>query len=252
MKENVVAKEGYGPPRYRSLVRSSDLISVRVREKESDLLVRGARDLSAPAREILRAERSALEGYIRRHPEFSASLLPLGELPGAPPVVRAMAAAARRCGVGPLAAVAGALAQRVGEGIRPLSPEAIVENGGDLFLAVKKERVVGLFAGVENPLTGKVGILVRPSDSPLGVAASSGRIGPSLSWGRADLAIVLADDAALADAAATAFANRLYSRQNGVWEKAAAFLGKIRGVRGSVAIMGDRVQIWGRVEVVET
>jgi hypothetical protein len=245
-------KDGFGPPRYRSLVRSGDLVSFRVREKESDLLIRAERDLSIPARGILRAERRDLESYLLRHPDFTASLLPLGALSDAPLIVRMMAAAGNLCGVGPFAAVAGAVAQRVGEGLRSLSAEVIVENGGDLYLALKKEKTVGLFAGENHPLTGKFGMLVRPGDSPLGIASSSGLIGPSLSWGKAAAAVVIASDAALADAAATALANRLYSSEESVWSRAAAFLETIPGIRGTLSILEDRVQVWGSVELVET
>ena len=247
-----IPTEGFGPPRYRALVRSPDLVSVRVREKETDLMVRGERDLSAAALDSLRSERAALDDYLRGHPEFGSSLLPLGQRPSAPPVARAMAAAAALCGVGPLAAVAGALARRVGEALRPLSAEVIVENGGDNYLALTKERTVAVFAGEGHPLTGRLGLLVRPGDSPLGIAASSGRIGPSLSWGRAAAAVVAAESAELADAAATALGNRLTADEEGAWERAAGFLASIPGLRGSVAIVGERVQVWGRVELVET
>ncbi len=124
-----------------------------------------------------------------------------------------MAAAAQTAGVGPMAAVAGAIAECVGRELLEFSPEVIVENGGDIFLKVSHRRTVGIFAG-DSPLTGRIGIQIEARDTPLGVCTSSGTVGHSLSFGRADAVVVLAPAAALADAAATAIGNRV-SRKEG-------------------------------------
>ena len=184
------------------------LTGFRVAVKETDLWVLAARDFSAEVREIVIQERQQLEAYIAGHPGFLTTLVPWPADPFAPLVVREMIEAAAAAGVGPMAAVAGALAARVGRQLAPLSPEVIVENGGDIFLAIQQPATVALFAG-RSPLSHRVGLNLDPSLSPLGVCTSSASVGHSLSLGRADAACVLAGSAALADAAATALGNRV-------------------------------------------
>ncbi len=92
-----------------------------------------------------------------------------------------MAAAAYVAGVGPMAAVAGAVAEAVARVLEPLSPEVSVENGGDIFVMGARERVVGLWAG-EDGVTG-IGLALPAEMLPVAVATSSGTIGPSVSLG---------------------------------------------------------------------
>jgi len=160
-----------------------------------------------------------------------------------------MIAAARRVGVGPMAAVAGALAERVGRALaqEPLNPEVIVENGGDLYLEVTSPAIVSLFAG-KSPLSHRVGLRIEPDLSPLGVCTSSGSVGHSLSFGRADAACVLAHKASLADAAATALGNLVPDA--GAIGAALAWAASIPEILGAVVVVGDKLGAWGRVELV--
>ncbi len=131
------------------------------------------------------------------------------EAPGAvPPIARVMMDAARAAGVGPMAAVAGAVARFVGEDIlgRYGCREIIVENGGDIWLAFESPIDIAVFAG-GSPLSERVGVSLPPELSPCGVCTSSGTVGPSFSFGRADAAMTICRDAALADAWATAIGN---------------------------------------------
>ena len=88
-------------------------------------------------------------------------------------------------GVGPMAAVAGAIAEFVGEELLAYSPEVIIENGGDIYIKSLKKRVVGIYAG-NSPLTGKIGLEIEGKETPIGICTSSGTVGHSLSFGRAD------------------------------------------------------------------
>ncbi len=163
----------------------------------------------AMADEELRRLRADLGAWMLEHPDFESSLGPLDEDAGAPPLAAAMLAAGRAAGVGPMAAVAGAIAQSLGEylcaglGLK----ELIIENGGDLWIRTEEELAVGIYAGLSS-LSGKLGIQL-PAGSCLGLCSSSGKVGPSLSFGKADVLSVACTDAALADAYATAFGNRV-------------------------------------------
>ncbi len=188
---------------YRSLVKTDDLTKFEVIVKETDLLVRARTDLSKETRESILKYRHQLETYISINPDFERSLLPLDEDPFAPGIAREMIRTSRLARVGPMAAVAGAMSEFVSKDLLPLSEEVIVENGGDIYLATLRERTVGVYAG-HSPLSLKLGIVIEPEDSPLGICTSSGTVGPSLSFGKADAVCVLSKSGALADAAATA------------------------------------------------
>ena len=237
----------YEPRTYRTRMARLGLVGFRVAVKETDLWVLAGRDLSREAREVVLQERRQLEAYIGQHPEFRTTLIPWPEDPFAPPVVREMIKAARAVGVGPMAAVAGALAERVGRALAPLSEEIIVENGGDIYLQVASPATVSLFAG-KSPLSHKVGLKIDPALSPLGVCTSSGTVGPSLSFGRADAACILAPSAALADAAASGLGNRV--QQAGDIAAALEWVATVPEILGAVVIVGDKLEAWGRVELV--
>jgi uncharacterized protein len=154
--------------------------------------------------------RTILDQYIAVHPEFLTSLIPIVPNPSAHPVIQAMIQATIVSGTGPMSAVAGAFAQFVGETIvKEFNvQEILVENGGDIYLSIKNDLEVGVFAG-HSPLSNKMAIIVPASYSPLGLCTSSGTVGHSLSFGKADAAMIACKDAALADAFATRFGNEV-------------------------------------------
>ncbi len=239
----------YQPRTYRNEIKDGDLVSFTVVVKETDLYIRAVRDLRREAQAAIHEVRSPLEEYIREHPLFLHSLEPVAVEGGAAEIVRVMAEAARLANVGPMAAVAGAVAELVGRKLLAFSPEVIVENGGDIFLKVNSKRQIGIYAG-ESTFTGKLAIEVEPGQTPLGVCTSSGTVGPSLSLGLADAAIVLSPSAALADAAATAVGNVVKSEQD---IDAAIERGKqIKGVSGIVVIAGGSMGAWGDIKLVKT
>jgi ApbE superfamily uncharacterized protein (UPF0280 family) len=225
----------------------SDLVTFQVRSEQSDLQISAERPLIDEAERALLDVLEQLEGYLERDPRFAKSLLPHSPLPDAPPIAQEMAQAAAVCGVGPMAAVAGAVAEHVGRELLRWSKQVIVENGGDIFLQTTTPRVAAIFAG-ESSLTGRVGLRLTRLDEPLGLCTSSGTVGPSLSFGRADAAIILARSAALADAAASALGNRLQTPDD--MERALAFTKYLDGVWGAAAVMGDNLGAWGDLEIV--
>ena len=101
-------------------------------------------------------------------PDFLTALEPFPVGDDAPAIARAMEEAAEKVKVGPMAAVAGAFAEFVGRDLLKFSAEVIVENGGDIFLKTTKSRLVGVYAGEDSPLTGKIALKIEPADTPLG------------------------------------------------------------------------------------
>ena len=239
----------YQPRTYRNEIKHGGLVSFTVAVKETDLYIRAVRNLTPEAKAAIHEVRSPLEEYIREHPLFLHSLEPAAVESGAAEIVRVMAEAARQANVGPMAAVAGAVAELVGRKLLSFSPEVIVENGGDIFLKVNGKRKIGIYAG-GSAFTGSLAIEVAPGQTPLGVCTSSGTVGPSLSLGLADAAIILSSSAALADAAATAVGNVVKSGQD---IDAAIERGRqIRGITGIVVIAGGNMGAWGDIKFVKT
>jgi len=242
-------KTTYQPRTYRHWVEGKDLVAFNVTIKETDLYIRAGIDLTRQASRIVHKYRYQLEGYISGHPDFARSLKPLAVRRFAPEIVREMAQAGQAAGVGPMAAVAGAIAERVGRELLTYSREIIVENGGDIFLQVQSRRTIGIYAG-DSPLTGKIGLEIEPEATPLGICTSSGTVGHSLSFGKADAVVAVAPSTALADAAATAIGNRVGGV--GDIDKATEFGRGIDGLTGLVIIVGDKVGAWGDVRLCET
>jgi len=224
------------------------MVAFNVTVKETDLYIRARSDLKSKAYELVVKYRRMLEEYIEGHPSFLTSLEPMAVDDDAPPLVTQMAEAAEKAGVGPMAAVAGAIAEAVGSELAAFSPEVIVENGGDIYLRSLTKRLIGIYAG-KSPLTGRVGLEINGEDTPLGICTSSGTVGHSLSYGQADAVIVLSPSTALADAAATAIGNRILKPEDipGGIEFARSF----KGLKGVVIIQGEQVGVWGEVKLSE-
>ena len=229
---------------------------------ESDLLIRcdhGLRDLAHAA---LTEARREIEGHIVRHPGFTTALVPSAADPGAGSLIREMAAAAEAWGVGPMAAVAGVVAEAVAERLLSRSGSVSVENGGDVYVRAPGPVTFLLYASEDSPFSDSVTFEVDASDG-VGVCTSSGRVGPSLSFGQADAVVAIADRAAQADAAATALANRIGTpddiaplmEEAAGWavagEGAEAGAGRAGSLKGLLACCGDRLGIWGGITLVD-
>lgn len=215
--------------------------------EETDLWVAARTDLAAPMANHVRLLRGQIKTYAALHPEFLPALTPLDPDPCAPDIIRRMCRASLLTGVGPMAAVAGTVAQMVAEEFGALSPDLLVENGGDTYLLSTRERHIGILAIPDQDL--RLGVTVPAGEFPCSFCASSARIGHSLSFGNADLVVVRARDAALADAAATALANMLTdeSHISQVLDQARTWEGI--GLDGVFAQCAGRIGVWGKMEL---
>lgn len=231
---------------YRKYMQADGLVSFSVKVQESDLYIFAEKDLKEQAEARLIKERKNLEAYIRYDPRFLVSLTPIALSPFAPPICRRMGWAAQEAGVGPMAAVAGAINEAVAEELLPLTSELIIENGGDLLVASSQERVVAIYAGEESPFSFQVGIKL-PGGKIWGVATSSGKVGPSLSFGRADAVVVVATSAALADAWATSLANRVRTRSDVA--SVLRLARRIASLQGVVVIFEDLLGVEGKIQL---
>ena len=238
----------YQPRTYRNYTQSDDLVSFKAAVSQTDLFISADNDLKEEAESSIMRLRADIEEYIRLYPQFATTFTPLACDKKAPPVVKNMIRASESCNVGPMAAVAGAIAEGVGKDLLKFSSQVIIENGGDIFMASKKARIVGLYAGASK-FTNKVGIKIEPENTPCGICTSSATVGHSLSFGKADAVVVLSDSASLADCCATALCNSITSRDD--IDSAINRGKKIRGVTGTLIIIGDALGAWGSVKLVD-
>jgi uncharacterized protein len=191
----------------------------------------------------IKRDRTELEAYIKLQPEFKTSLVPVRLRETAPAIALEMARAGELAKVGPMASVAGAIAEAAArEAIRCGAMEAIVENGGDIFLFSKEEVTVGLFAGAGS-LADSLAFIVAPSYMPCAICSSSGTMGHSLSLGECDLATIVSDSGALADAAATLAGNAVHSESDIGF--ALEQVMKVDGVRGALIVKGEKIGLAG-------
>ncbi|PIX77640.1 MAG: hypothetical protein COZ37_01640 [bacterium (Candidatus Ratteibacteria) CG_4_10_14_3_um_filter_41_18] len=241
---------------YRNLVNASDLKSFKLIIKESNLFILFApnsskipENLKDIAGHSLLNCRRQIEDYIKNYPSFQESYIPVKVGKGSPLIVREMAEASSLVNVGPMAAVAGAVAEFVGKEILKFSDEVIVENGGDIFLKSNKRRRVAIYAGEDSPFSRKIALEINPETTPVGICCSSGTLGHSYSFGKADGSVAVAVSTALADASATAIGNLIQIKSD--LSKGVEFAKKIPGLLGTVIIKEDKIAIWGKIKIVE-
>jgi len=194
----------------------------------------------------VRKYRQQIQEYIKIHPEFLTSLVPVAPKSDAAFIVQKMCEAAKKADVGPMAAIAGAIAELTGYDLLKYSREVIVENGGDIFIKTDTARKIGIYAG-NSPLSQKLALKIHPEQTPAGVCTSSGTVGHSLSFGKADAVVIVAKDAFLADAVATSTGNKVKTPND--IESALNYASTIDGVSGAVIIIGDKIGAWGEIEL---
>ncbi len=236
----------------RSLYRSlhGGLLFSTIKIGESDLHVgapkENAQAVFERAETALREARGPLEAYVKAHPEFLSALLPLDETPDMPDIAREMCKAAQVAGVGPMAAVAGAINDALAYELLKLTGEFILENGGDIFIQTRTARNILIYAG-KSPLSGKLGVRIPPGT--WSVCTSSATVGHALSFGKADAALIITKSiCALSDAMATALGNRIKTFEN--IEPALDWALGAEGVCGALAVVGGAFGAKGDVELI--
>ena len=232
---------------YRNRITAKDLISFSLVIKETDLLIFADTFLREEAENAVLHYRHHLEKYIQRSPDFLHSLIPLPFDEQASSIIREMMHAAQLAQVGPMASVAGAIAEKVGKDLLKHTSQIVLENGGDIFLKVSNDVTIGVYAG-NSPLSNKLGLKIASHKTPLGVCTSSGTVGHSLSFGKSDAVTVIAQSTPLADASATAIGNLVREKYD--IEKGIKYAQSIKGIIGTLIIVDDQFGVWGNIEIV--
>ncbi len=231
---------------YRDFTYTERWKSFHVKIETSDLFIRADKDLSAQAEQAVRRAREEIIGHINGQNEFLTSYTPVDRIDGCPEIISTMYTASEQAGVGPMAAVAGTVAEVVGRELMGYSEEIIIENGGDIWLRITRPASVSIYPG--GHYFDAVALKISPDQTPCGICTSSARIGLSFSFGKADAATVIAGTAALADAIATEVCNRVQSEET--MEDSADY-GMKCGASGVVILYRDRLAARGNVELAD-
>ncbi len=236
----------YEERHYRFYSISEDLVSFRVIYGETDLFISCEKNLKDIAEKALKENRIELNKYISKNPNFETSLVPISYDLFAPKIAKVMIKDSSLLKVGPMASVAGAIADFVGKELLKYSDQVIVENGGDIFIKTRIQRKAGVFAG-NSPFSEKVALIIEPDETPLGLCTSSGTVGHSLSFGNADAVVIKAATASLADAAATAVCNEIKSKND--IEPVIKKFSKRDFIKGILIIKDDVMAISGQMVI---
>lgn len=188
--------------------------------------------------------RRSMDAYLLMDPAYKAALTPYDAGLEAPNSLKEMSRVSHKTGIGPMSAVAGAVAKHVAEFLG--TKEVIVENGGDIYAQACSDMDISVFAG-QSPLSEKIGLHIPAADFPLGICTSSGTVGPSLSLGRADAVMIVCKDVMLADSYATAMANRIKTVND--LQPVIDRISDIPEILGAIAVKDDRMAITGQFEL---
>jgi hypothetical protein len=234
---------------YRSRFSNDERRWFCVKFLESDLWIgvdRGSYSASmeADTYAMLVDLRRSMDAYLLMDPGYKAALTPYDAGLEAPEILKEMSRISHKTGIGPMSAVAGAVAKKVAEFLG--TDEVIVENGGDIYAQTGSDMDISVFAG-QSPLSEKIGLHIPAASFPLGICTSSGTVGPSLSLGRADAVMIVCKDVMLADSYATAMANRIKTVND--LQPVIDRISDIPEILGAIAVKDDRMAITGQFEL---
>ncbi|TCO73786.1 UPF0280 family protein [Marinisporobacter balticus] len=233
---------------YREYMKPNDFINFTVIEQESDLHISAKCNLDKEAKQYLLKYREEIKDYASLHKDFYTSLIPLESSKNATELIKHMIQASSFAKVGPMATVAGAISQYVGLSLLQYTDEIIIENGGDIFIKTTHKKKILVYAG-NSPFSNKIALSISPEDTPLGICTSAGKVGHSLSFGRADAIVVLSKDTLLADGVATAIGNMIVTSED--IHKGIAYGKSIEGIEGLLIIIDDKMGTWGNITFVQ-
>jgi uncharacterized protein len=228
---------------YREHLNISDLIAYEIRNKQTDLWILTRKDYSQEIKKNLDFYRRELEKFIFDYPWFEKSFNPVEVKQDAHPLIKLMSECSFIANVGPMASVAGAIAEFIGlDFIKKYNEDIIIENGGDIFLYTTKERKIQIYTK-NKFFKDKLNIKITELNTPIGICTSSGKFGHSISLGSSDTVTILSKSATLSDALATAVGN-IVQTPNDI-NKALDYAKSINGVDGAIIICDDKIGIIG-------
>jgi len=222
----------------------SEFVTSRIEIQETAATIAAERRFIARAVDAMKAARRDIERQIRKDRFFLTTLEPYDSELCTSETTARMCAAAKLAGVGPMATVAGAIAQAALDAMASEGcTHAWVDNGGDIALVLESPITLEVFT---TPGSSKAFAFdLRTTGRKMGICSSSGRLGHSISFGDSDVAVAIADDAVVADAFATALGNEVKDRES--LGRCFDTLNNTKSVIGGLVMMDGEVAIYGTV-----
>jgi ApbE superfamily uncharacterized protein (UPF0280 family) len=233
---------------YRKNISVKGKYSYRLKYKYTDLFITCDREISKEVKEPVVSFYNGLEEVLSRHEVFGKSLTPVKIIDNYPPIIKKMCRAAEVFKVGPMAAVAGAVCDRIAQSISGSCDFLMIENGGDVYIKSSIPVSAVLFSS-SRYFRDRLNIRITADTTPCGLCSSSGIIGHSLSLGKSDLVTVMSESTVMADTAATAIANSIKEKAD--VDKALAHYRDYKQIKGLIIIKDDRLAIWGELQLVK-
>ncbi len=234
----------YQERKYREWSNSNDLILSNVKDFESDLYILSESNVEEIAIKEVRRIRNIIFKYGEENIDFFKSRIPLKVKDHDPKIIKHMKESSKKANVGPMASVAGAVNFYLSKKLENICKTLIIENGGDLYIKSNKERIINIYAG-ESIFKDKIKIIEK---GEIGICTSSGIMGHSLSFGKADAVVVKDKDTLVADSFATSIGNMIKTKED--IEKGLKFAKK-NNLEGVIIIAFNKIGIWGNIKLVK-
>ena len=232
---------------YRINVAKKVEFAWKVSYKYSDLFISCSKDISYVIPDKIIDFYNILEKEIKENPDFEKTLAPLKNCSSSSWILLEMDKASKTFNVGPMAAVAGSLCEFISRDIKSNTRYLVIENGGDVYIRSNEDAIISVFLK-NNYFKNGLRIKIKKKLLPCGIASSSGTFGHSLSLGISDIALVIAKNAIIADAAATAFANTIKNKTD--LEEAVNLMKDKEDIFGLLAIKDENIAIYGKIELI--
>lgn len=193
---------------------------------------------------------SELEKYILDDPKFNITFKPYIKPQANVPIIKEMMKASCRANVGPMASVAGAIAQYIGKALleKYSINEIYIENGGDVFISSPKN-VNTIFYTGNNSKFPQIKLQIESPGSSFGVCSSSGKFGHSFSFGKADAVMVVCKNTCLSDALATYFCNKIRSEED--IQKVLGLSSQYEEILGVACVYGNKLGLRGNLKIID-
>lgn len=198
------------------------------------------------AKDSIYDSREVIQSFIEQDPFFNSTMEPYQVGSNAPALIQRMCAASQQADVGPMATVAGTIAEgAVKAMVDAGAGHAMVDNGGDIAMFLGHEVVIGLYTG-DDRFSG-IGFLCKPAKKITGTCTSSGTVGPSISLGEVDSATVFSDNVPLADACATRLGNEVKSTDEYELNEIMGRICSIPEILGAVVVVDGKMAMKGNI-----
>jgi len=240
---------------YRNNLNNERFNFFNIKYREIDLLI--AIDKNSSVEKIknetfqfVKDLRIKFDNFINQNPIFQKSLKSIGKLESNNKIINYLIKISKKVNMGPMAGIAGAFSEYTGKFLlnNYNISEIIIENGGDIFLNTLKNVHISIFAG-KSLLSEKVGLKIKPEETPMGISTSSATVGHSVSFGKADSVTICSKDTVYSDFLATKLCNMV--KKDSDIDLVLDIAKKDKKIESAVVIYNNKAGFIGKHEIIK-